>query len=271
MVSIGKIPCTVEVLTLNSGKTLRACLESVKDFNDTIILDGNSTDDTLAIAKEYGARIYPQKESTEKNIRIEDFSEIRNKGVALAKNKWFTFVDSDEYLSKEAVSEIRDIVAKGENKKQLAFRRPRKFVLNGNVIERAATYPNYQIRFFYLPATLGFIKKVHEKIKLKPGILVGNLVYPEYVPLVPLSVARNKWNRYLDIEQEIFREISLHRLAKGVWSNTLKTLKYTVKYFWVMITQKGKAMPFAYEYYGAVYHMQLIYRMMKAYILKITR
>ena len=60
-----KIACTVEILTWNSEKTLKACLESVKDFDDIIILDGNSTDKTLEIANNYRARIIKQVKTEE--------------------------------------------------------------------------------------------------------------------------------------------------------------------------------------------------------------
>ena len=55
-----KIPCSVGILTLNSGQALRRCLDSLKDFAEIIICDGNSTDNTLEIAREYGAKIVKQ-------------------------------------------------------------------------------------------------------------------------------------------------------------------------------------------------------------------
>ena len=67
-----KIPCSVQVLTLNSAKTLAKCLASIKDFAEIIVLDGNSVDSTLAIAKQYTDKIYPQSNTNEKNVRITD-------------------------------------------------------------------------------------------------------------------------------------------------------------------------------------------------------
>ena len=268
-----KIPCSVEILTLNCEKTLGRCLDSVKNFADIIVLDGNSTDQTVSVDKSYGARVYPQKETAERNVRIDDFSEVRNKGVKLARFPWFTFVDSDEYLAPEAVEEIRSIVdvtgsGSPDSNKSSAFRRPRKYVLNGQIIERATTYPNYQLRLFYLPDTLGFAKKVHEIMKLKPCARVSKLTHPEYVPLAPVAVIRQKWSRYLDIQQESLRGLSLGRLVRGLRSNFTKAIKYSLKYFWVRITKKGKPMPFAYEFYNVTYHVRLMYRMIENYFLK---
>ena len=156
-----KILSSVEILTLNSGKTLRRCLESVRDFDDIIVIDGNSTDDTLEIAREFGARIFPQSGKKGKSIKIEDFSAVRNIGIREARHQWFLYIDSDEYLSKEAAEEIREIINRGTDNKYYAYKLPRKYVVQGEIIGRSSMYPNYQVRFWYIPATNGVIKKIH--------------------------------------------------------------------------------------------------------------
>ena len=269
-----KIPCTIEVLTLNSEQSLGRCLESVQDFDDIIVLDGNSTDRTVEIAKHFGARIFPQIETTERNVRVEDFSVVRNRGVKEARYQWFTFVDSDEYFSPEAVEEIRQIVSCSPNPGEQdirAYRRPRVYMLQGRKIERASTYPNYQLRLFYLPATRGFAKKVHEIMKLVPGTKVGTLKEAEYVPLPPIDETLHKWTRYLDIQQESLRNLTFRRLVNGVRSNLIKAAKYTLKFLFVRLFKRGKAMPFLYEYYNILYHVRLTYRLIENYFLKIFR
>ena len=52
-----RINATVGILTFNSGKVLRRALESVSDFDDILLCDGGSTDDTLEIARAVGARV----------------------------------------------------------------------------------------------------------------------------------------------------------------------------------------------------------------------
>ncbi|HMR04113.1 MAG TPA: glycosyltransferase, partial [Candidatus Competibacter phosphatis] len=48
---------SVFVTTYNNDRTLTACLESVKWVDEIVLLDSFSTDDTLDIARRYGARI----------------------------------------------------------------------------------------------------------------------------------------------------------------------------------------------------------------------
>ena len=252
-----KIPCSVEILTLNSEKTLRRCLESVHDFEDIIILDGNSTDKTREIAKEYGARIFSQIETTEKNIKISDFSTVRNFGIHHAKHPWFLFIDSDEYLSLGAVAEMREIVNKGEGNTHYAYKLPRKYVVKGEVIGRSSMYPNYQVRFFYVPATLGFIKKIHERISLKEGYKIGVLKNPEYVPMDNISILRKKWYNYAKM-QVVASNITPAMFFVFAVRNFTTFTKYLFKYAFTFVGGEGKRMPFLYEWYNAYYHIWLI-------------
>lgn len=60
-----KIPCSVQILIRNNEKTLERALDSVKDFAEIIVFDGNSRDQTLEIAKRYNCKIYRQYEIDE--------------------------------------------------------------------------------------------------------------------------------------------------------------------------------------------------------------
>lgn len=81
------------VLTQNSGATLRDTLESIKKqtlSKEIIVVDTNSTDQTLEIAKDYGARIFNEPEG--------NLAKARNIGLVNGKGKYQAFVDSDAIL-----------------------------------------------------------------------------------------------------------------------------------------------------------------------------
>ncbi len=220
------------------------------------MLDGNSTDDTHAIAKHYGARVLPQSDSMEPNFRITDFSAVRNRGIAAARYPWFLFVDSDEYLSAEVVAEIRAIVARGGNADTLVYRMPRKYVVQGVVIERSSMYPNYQVRFFYLPAVDGFVKPVHEKIRVKDAVLVGALHHATLVPFDDRDEILAKWKRYAE-HQIAERPVTLLGLPRYTALNLFEFLKYVMKYLRTFFGS-GARMPFVFERHNALYHLRLI-------------
>lgn len=257
-----KIFCSVEILTRNSEKTLERCLESVKDFNDIIILDGNSTDRTLEIARQYDCRIFKQYETGGPLVRITDFSEVRNRGLRLAKYGWFMFIDSDEYLSPEAVEEIREIVASSKPK-AYAFWQPRKYVLGGRVIECATTYPNQQVRFFNRQYVDGFIKPVHERIKLKPDVEIGWLKGVEYVPVEPLEGLLSRWARYIKTEEEMTAGASRLKIFRLIFRHLALFLFYLARYFRSLVFCRGPRMPFSYEWTRHKYLLIFSVRLLK--------
>lgn len=92
---------TVIVLTLNEEKNISACLTSVKKIAKEIVLvDSFSTDRTVDIAQELGARVI-------KNV-FKNYSDQRN--FALRKTQiqteWVLFLDADEKVSADLSREI---------------------------------------------------------------------------------------------------------------------------------------------------------------------
>lgn len=246
-VDTGKIYCSVEILTRNSALTLERCLESVKDFAEIIVLDGNSTDGTLEIARRYGCRIVKQYETEELNILIKDYSEIRNKGLRLATHDWFMYIDSDEYLSPEAVEEIRSIV-EDPQPGIFIWWQPRKYVLDGQVIECATTYPNKQIRLFHRQYVGEFIKPIHERIETKPGAAVGTLRGVEYLPLEAPADLEARWGRYIRVERKMADGRPFQKRLRIAWRQLSLFFLYTLRYLRNVFFCRGRKMPLIYEW-----------------------
>jgi len=81
--------------TLNSGKTLEACLKAIKEtipVNRIIIADGYSTDNTIEIAKKYGCEIFQTNKS---------LGEVREILIRKVKTEWFFFIDADIVVNKK--------------------------------------------------------------------------------------------------------------------------------------------------------------------------
>ncbi len=164
MPSDKKIPASIGILTLNSGKTLRRALESVKDFAEIIVCDGNSADNTLALAREYGAKIIKQYDSDEPNLRCEkDKANVRNRNMRGASFDWYFFMDSDDELKLEVALEICAIV-ENPNPPFLIYKMPARIFLDGKLIKHASVYPAYQTRLFSRETGAYFKGPVHERI-----------------------------------------------------------------------------------------------------------
>lgn len=176
-----RIPCSIGLLTLNSGKHLVRCLQSIKDFEDVFLLDGNSTDDTIEIARKNNIPVYKQVDTDEKNVRIKNFTEMRQKVFALAKSPWILFLDSDEFLSDDLINEIKDALLVEDNLKH-AFSIQKEYIIGDKRIEFCFNYPNYYPRLFRKDSGINFKsnKLVHEQICVPPDVRVTKMKYWVY-------------------------------------------------------------------------------------------
>jgi len=96
---------SVFVTTFNNGRTLGACLASVSWADEIVVLDSFSTDETLAVAERYGARIFQH----------EFMGYGPQKQMALEKTRydWVLLLDADEALSPELETEVRALLRRG--------------------------------------------------------------------------------------------------------------------------------------------------------------
>lgn len=260
-----KISCTVEILTRNNAQTLRRCLESVRDFAEIIVIDGNSTDRTREIAASHGCVILKQYETNEPLVRISDFSEVRNKGLAHATYDWFMFIDADEYLSPEVVEEIR-LIVESSNPPAHIFWQPRKYVFDDRVVECATTYPNRQIRLFHRKFVSKFIKPIHERIEIKGGTVVGVLRNDEYVPLESLEKLEERWRRYMIMEVERLGKVGLQTLLRILFRQLLLFALYAFRYIRNTFSCRGFRLPFQYEWGRHKYILMFMARVLKSYV-----
>lgn len=90
------------IITKNEEIDLEECLRSLRWCDELIVVDDNSTDKTVEIAKKFKATIYVH---SIKN----DFSSQRNFGLSKAKGDWVLFVDADERISDALSFEISNI------------------------------------------------------------------------------------------------------------------------------------------------------------------
>ncbi len=79
------------VLVKNNEKTLQATLESLKAFDDVVVYDNGSTDQSMEIAKRYPNVNLVRGE-------FKGFGWTKNHAASFAKHDWIIIVDSDEVV-----------------------------------------------------------------------------------------------------------------------------------------------------------------------------
>ena len=92
------------IIVKNEAENIARCLESIKSISDEIIVvDTGSTDNTVEIAKSYGARIYFYEWDN-------NFSNARNFALEKATGDWIIFLDADEYFEENTPKELKNVL-----------------------------------------------------------------------------------------------------------------------------------------------------------------
>lgn len=127
------------IVTLNESKNIRDCIKSLQQVcSEIIVIDSESSDDTVKIAEELGARVINQPylgDGIQKNI-----------GLKYSCNDWILTLDADERLTTEAISEINNLDLSRVKYDAFAFRR--KNHIGSRWIKRCGWYPDYCTRLY---------------------------------------------------------------------------------------------------------------------------
>lgn len=130
---------SVVVNTWNEERNIKKCLESVRQLADEIVVvDMESEDRTVEIAKKFGAKIFSYKYTG----YVEP---ARNFAVSKVFEEWILILDADEELPKNLAERLKKIVK--ENKIDY-LEIPRKNIIFGKWIQHSRWWPDYNIRFF---------------------------------------------------------------------------------------------------------------------------
>ena len=136
------IPKYSEITLATFVKNEEHCIEHMiksvaKYVQELVVVDTGSTDRTMEICKDYGARIY--------QIGFTDFGNLRTITAHLCRSDWVLMLDADESLSNPHL--LAGLIRQNES---LAYAFPRKRWLDLDMIKQTEieAYPDYQVRLF---------------------------------------------------------------------------------------------------------------------------
>lgn len=93
------------MIVKNEAARLGHCLASVQTLVDEmVVVDTGSTDDTVAIARSFGAKV-------SRFDWCEDFSAARNQSLKLCTGEWVLILDADERLDPAGIALIRTAIS----------------------------------------------------------------------------------------------------------------------------------------------------------------
>ncbi|QPJ61052.1 MAG: glycosyltransferase family 2 protein [Candidatus Nitronauta litoralis] len=152
------------IIIKNGEQYLKECLDSLTSFEEVVLVDTGSTDDTLTIAKGYS------------NVQIferpfEGFGPTKNLAASLASHDWVFSIDSDEVLTPELYWEISHL----ELDASQVYRVPRQSYYNRKMIKGCGWYPDRVLRLYHRGKTRFNDNQVHESVQVPEGMTVVEL------------------------------------------------------------------------------------------------
>ena len=95
---------TVVILTRNEEKNIEGAIENAKLVSEKVlIVDSGSTDNTVELARENGAKVVFREWD-------DDFSAQRNYALENIDTRWVVYLDADEQLNEQLISEIKKVI-----------------------------------------------------------------------------------------------------------------------------------------------------------------
>jgi len=152
------------ILTKNEAHNITACIASLRDWTDAVIVwDSLSTDQTVQAAQEAGALVVQRPFDT--------YAAQRQAALDTIAADWVLFVDADERATPALAREIRRVVANASsasnNSSPVGFGIPRRNFIVGRAIRSGGFFPDYQMRLLRRDAARYDPRRaVHEVVEL---------------------------------------------------------------------------------------------------------
>lgn len=96
---MSSIPASVFILTKNEAHNIERVLTSVRDFDDIVVLDSGSIDNTVELARQFTDRVYVKPWL--------GWSRMSDQAAELCQHDWVLKLDADEEATPELLDEIR--------------------------------------------------------------------------------------------------------------------------------------------------------------------
>jgi len=163
---------SVTVITRNESADIHAALTSLAWADEIVVVDSESTDDTVAIARRHTDRVIVRQ--------WPGYVEQKNFAATRARHDWILSVDADERVTPELAGEIQTLLA--GTPREAAFRIPRVTWHLGRWIRTTDWYPDYQLRLYDRRSAEWTGRYVHEAVTVRGAIgqLRGELQHYAY-------------------------------------------------------------------------------------------
>lgn len=165
-------PLSVTIITRNEASNIAEVLQSVSWAEETIVVDAESSDDTVAIARRHATRVLVRPWN--------GYGDQKNFAAGLAQHDWILSIDADERVTQELAEDIRRTLLSDPPVR--GFRIPRVTFHLGRWIKSTDWYPDYQLRLYDRRYARWNNRHVHESVSVDGDVrrLQGELQHFAY-------------------------------------------------------------------------------------------
>jgi len=165
---------TATVITFNEAAHIRAALASLAFADEIIVVDSQSSDDTVRIAREFTDRVF---------VRAwPGYVAQKNFAAEQASHDWIFSLDADERVSAPLADEIRGVMAGPAGGAVAGYRVPRVTFHLGRWLRSTDWYPDPQLRLYDRRRARWSGRLVHESVAVDGPVayLGGEILHYAY-------------------------------------------------------------------------------------------
>ena len=204
---------SVIIITKNEAADIRSCLESVAWADEIIVVDSGSTDTTVEICRELGAKVFMHD--------WPGFGAQKNRALDHATCPWVLSIDADERVTPELRAEIEAALS-NDAEPFAAYKVSRLSSYCGHFMRHSGWHPDLIIRLFRRDAARFSEDLVHERLLVegKIGLLEGELLHYAFEDLEEVISKINLYSTAgAEMQRRSGRKASLSSaVLRGLWS-----------------------------------------------------
>ncbi len=188
------------MIVKNGEETIAGTLESLKAFDDVVVYDTGSSDNTLNIVQSYENVVLHLASFT-------GFSDSKNKAALLAKNDWILSVDADEVVSPELLDSLKNLKLKDNT----VYKIKRNNYYRNSLIRYSGWGNEHVFRLYNKKQTKFNSKLVHEHIDYKNMSvekIAGDLRHYSYLSISHFVIKRDLYSTLFAVENRGKRKSS---------------------------------------------------------------
>lgn len=196
---------SVTMLTKNSSRFVEQALAALSGFDEVIVLDNGSTDNTMEISARFA------------NVRIIEhefigFGQLKNMAAQAAKHDWIINVDSDEIMTAELANELKTM----RLDTKAVYTVPIINHFRGKAIRGCGWGGMRKRRLYNRTRTQFRNDMVHEKLEIPDGVKISDEIRHSLLHYMYNSV--HQLLHKMQLYSDLFAEQNVGRRKASVFS-----------------------------------------------------